>query len=936
MRTPATEPLPRDGDDGSALAVCTIVAKNYLGMARVCCGSFLRHHPGARAFVLLADRAEGLVDSAREPFELLTVEELGIEGFPALAFQYDVLELSTALKPAFLRHLLERRGVSRLVYLDPDVEVFSPMTELGTALEESDIVLTPHVLSPLRDDGRRPNENDLLVAGVYNLGFLALRRSAPSLDLLHWWESRLKEGAFSDPARGLFTDQKWMNLAPGHFPGVRILRHPGYNAAYWNLQERLRLEPDGEGWRINGEPLRFFHFSGFQRKSLECVSRHQDRFRLSDLGRHYRALFSAYSRTLDRAGFEETLRLGYAFGRFDNGARIPDFVRRFYYALGERRDLFGDPFETGREESFFAWLMAPHRNGSPLSRLQIEMLRHRGDVAAAFPDAEGAHTIPFLQWVIEHSGPEMGLDGSWQERFREQLDAVVRARGAEEARADTLRRTTEETRLATSRAALETALAGAAAASAAAARLAVLQALSPPEDGGEPRTELKRWVEAALGRHRYRFLRRRFWDVKGRLSGGRAAPGPTSVSPEPAPLRAAPPTEAPSGLPEPAPPRVRPSPRPFGVNLFGYFDTESGIGEVARGLAAMLEAAKLPHVLVNVEQAWLRRECRPDLRFSGEHPYSVNLLAVNADQAPHVVDHFGLSRSPEQYFVGYWFWELSSFPVAYAGAFSLFDEIWAATDFCLDAFSRAGTIPVVKIPPALELPSAGRRDRSSFGFAESDFVFLYVFDSASVVTRKNPAGAIAAFRQAFDPGDPVRLVLKSTNAPGRTVQALERLAGPSRVQVWNGYLPRGELVDLVNASDAYVSLHRSEGLGLTVLEAMMLGKPVASTDYSGVRDFLRGPLAFPVAHEIVPLRRNHGPYPKGSVWAEPDTAEAARQMRRIHDLRRDVPEWPRIAGRASIEAKRRYGVSETASNLARRLAIIRATIEARRREAAGS
>lgn len=125
-------------------------------------------------------------------------------------------------------------------------------------------------------------------------------------------------------------------------------------------------------------------------------------------------------------------------------------------------------------------------------------------------------------------------------------------------------------------------------------------------------------------------------------------------------------------------------------------------------------------------------------------------------------------------------------------------------------------------------------------------------------------------------------------------------------------------------------------MGLTILEAMMLGKPVASTDYSGVRDFLRGPLAFPVAHEIVPLRRNHGPYPKGSVWAEPDTSEAARQMRRIHDLRRAVPGWPEIAGHASIEARRRYGVAETTPNLARRIAIIRATLEARQGGTTGS
>lgn len=590
---------------------------------------------------------------------------------------------------------------------------------------------------------------------------------------------------------------------------------------------------------------------------------------------------------------------GLEFDSFDNGARIPDLVRRLWRGMGGQRERFGNPFETGREGSFYDWLTSPHRSGSPLTRLQAEILRHRGDVAAAFPDAEGVDAPGYLRWILAYAGPEMGLDDHWLALAREQLDGLVRARDAEAAREEPAEKRRQEPGEASSR-----------------------RRPAGPGQGPEPR------AEAAPGSRRPGFLNR-LRDVVG-LFGARPRPDGRPAPGEAEPTASASASAEATGGAPPAAAAIPAGPGPFGVNLFGYFDTESGIGEIARSLAAMLAAAGVPHVLVNVEQQWLRRECRPGLRFSGEHPFPVNLLAVNADQAPHVVERFGLERSRDRYFVGYWFWELSSFPSVFSGAFPLFDEIWAATDFCHDAFARAGAIPVAKVPPAFELGPAARRERAAFGWTESEFVFLYVFDSASVVARKNPAATVSAFRRAFRPDEPVRLVLKTTNAPAKTVRALERLAGPSRVEVRNGYLARGELLALLNASDAYVSLHRSEGLGLTVLEAMMLGKPVAATGYSGVKDFLEGPLAFPVSHEVVPLLRNHGPYPKGAVWAEPDRSDAARQMRRIFDLRRDDPGWPRVADRAAVEARRRWTVEATAPALARRLDVIRALLEARR------
>jgi glycosyltransferase involved in cell wall biosynthesis len=163
-------------------------------------------------------------------------------------------------------------------------------------------------------------------------------------------------------------------------------------------------------------------------------------------------------------------------------------------------------------------------------------------------------------------------------------------------------------------------------------------------------------------------------------------------------------------------------------------------------------------------------------------------------------------------------------------------------------------------------------------------------------------------------------VLKTTNASARHTRALQRLARGARVRLMNGYLPRPAVVRLIAACDAYVSLHRSEGLGLTLLEALMLGKPVVATPYSGVTEFFAGPTAFPVAFEEVPLRRQHGPYPRGASWAEPDVADAARQMRAVYEAWSSSAARPAEAGRRQRAA---YGVEGTLPAFTARLEEIR-------------
>src|SRR5918998_3044730 len=155
--------------------VCTIIAKNYLAFARVLGRSLAENAPGVRFSVLVIDAHEGYIGPSREPFELITPADLELPEFGRMAAMYDVLELSTAVKPWLLRRLLARADGGSVVYLDPDIEIFSPLDELDERIREHGLVLTPHATAPMPRDGRRPTEQDILIAGAFNLGFIGLR-----------------------------------------------------------------------------------------------------------------------------------------------------------------------------------------------------------------------------------------------------------------------------------------------------------------------------------------------------------------------------------------------------------------------------------------------------------------------------------------------------------------------------------------------------------------------------------------------------------------------------------------------------------------------------------------------------------------------------------------------------------------------------------------
>ncbi len=308
----------------SPLHFCTIVSKNYIAQARTLAESVRVHHPDSSFTVLLVDRPDGYFDPNAEPFTVLPIERLPIPDLPRFCFQYNVLELNTAAKPFFLAQLLKMTRAAKLVYLDPDIVVLHQLDALARLLDEHNVVLTPHLLEPYPLDGKRLHERHILLSGTYNLGFVAVSAGRETDRLLRWWQERMYTGCRDRKKKGMFVDQKWMELAPSYFDGVHILREPGYNIAYWNLHSREITLSEGRVWAA-GRPAYFFHFSGFDPSRPLTLSKHQNRLRMEDLGAAT-LLFADYAERLARHGHAQAVRWPYAFGAFDNGASHSPFL----------------------------------------------------------------------------------------------------------------------------------------------------------------------------------------------------------------------------------------------------------------------------------------------------------------------------------------------------------------------------------------------------------------------------------------------------------------------------------------------------------------------------------------------------------------------------------------------------------------------------------
>lgn len=336
----------------SATVVFTSVAANYLPKARVLAHSLKRTVPEAHFCLMLVDNVPSAFSLDSEPFDsVLSLNDLGLENPLAWAFSHSVVELCTAVKGLATRLLLQREGVDRVFYFDPDMVLFGRFDELERELAGTSILLTPHQSEPESDlEAVMDNEMASLKHGVFNMGFFGVANTPEGRRFAEWWSARLEHFCVDDIGRGLFTDQKWANLIPCFFEDYRILRSPAFNVATWNITTREVQGSMHSGFTVNSESLGFYHFSGFDSGDQALM--------LNKYGAGSAALRELrewYIATCQSAGQNEAGTDSYSYASFSNGDCISPAHRRVYRNRIDLQREFPDPFAADSGEGYQDW-----------------------------------------------------------------------------------------------------------------------------------------------------------------------------------------------------------------------------------------------------------------------------------------------------------------------------------------------------------------------------------------------------------------------------------------------------------------------------------------------------------------------------------------------------------------------------------------------------
>lgn len=337
--------------------------------------------------------------------------------------------------------------------------------------------------------------------------------------------------------------------------------------------------------------------------------------------------------------------------------------------------------------------------------------------------------------------------------------------------------------------------------------------------------------------------------------------------------------------------RIIKTEKEFGINLIGYARAEMGIGESCRIAARSISAVDLPFGIINFigtnparmnDTSWIHKEVT-------EYKYNINIFHINAEQMTEIYAQFGNGIFQDHYNIGFWHWELPDFPDEWEESFSLVNEIWAPSTFVVDSIAIKSPVPVVKIPHSIEVKIENSRDREYFGIPDNRFLFLTMYDLKSYQERKNPQAAIHAFKKAFHSNDlNVGLVIKVNSADSKSddlKELHELIGGYKNIYLLERTLSRNDTNALISVIDSYISLHRSEGFGLGLAEAMYLGKPVIGTNWSSNTDFMTPDNSCLVDYELIQLNHDHGPYKSYQCWADPNVNHASEYMRKLFNDR---------------------------------------------------
>ena len=343
--------------------IFTSITANYLPKARVLATSVKRFHPDAKFHLMLSDVIPQSIAIENEPFDsIITIDELPIPEQKAWIFKHSIVEMCTGVKPIAFQEIFQRYNCDKVIYLDPDIAVLNPLDSITEKLDYYSVLLTPHQTSP-EESNEAVLDNELcsLRHGVYNLGFLAVRNSQDGRAFLKWWSKRCLDFCYDNIPQGMFTDQRWVDLAPAFFTDIHILRKPIYNVATWNLTHRKVTGSLEEGILVNGEPICFYHFSGFDSGAQELM--------LKKYGSSSKVLFNLrewYIAQCEEMGQSIFGKIPCVYSYFENSELITKEQRLLYRDRIDLQQAYPDPFSTEKtpDHSYLNWYTY-HRDYEP-------------------------------------------------------------------------------------------------------------------------------------------------------------------------------------------------------------------------------------------------------------------------------------------------------------------------------------------------------------------------------------------------------------------------------------------------------------------------------------------------------------------------------------------------------------------------------------------
>lgn len=821
---------------------CTIVARNYLAFARVLAKSYSKHNKG-EFVVLVLDGLDEIPDDDRNLFTVITPNEIGIDLDELLKMRliYSVMEFATAVKPWLINTLL-KRGAANVMYLDPDIMVFEPLDEIYKYSSESGIVLTPHVTKPMSRDNKLPGEMDIQISGIYNLGFIAV--SSGSDEFLTFWMDRLKRDCVVDIPKSLFVDQRWIDFVPGIF-ACKILTDTSYNVAYWNIDQR-ELTDKNDKFFIDGEPLHFFHFSGYNPNNSYVLSKYQGAKPRIRPGSHdsLQKICDLYKENLLENDYLEVSKFKYQYDTTPSGITITPPLRKLYRnaLLKYERDDFAtkeppNPFVEGQEHQFIDWLNEP---ADPIAiPVDPRIITNR---------------IGVLNLLLGENLAARAII-HFAKRVKTQRDKIRRVK-IKQGKTPEVFRTSIDSQNDLS-------------------KLTITRYL---ESVWRQRPDLMNAFPDPFNRDKEEFLN---WVS---VSGVKECV--PEVLSHGAPRKAVITRPDSSNKITPINPVQFESEknRRHGVNVVGYLTTESGKGEEARNLISSIQAAGITYAAFDLSGTVSRRGHRFTDWGENRYDLDINILSVNADRLSPTAIELGGGFFSERHTIALFAWETEDFPPSMVHAFDHIDEIWANSSFAQKAIAANTKLPVYAFPLPVQVPmQVDEFDFNKFDIPQNRFKFLFCFDFLSLVERKNPLGLLKAFDEAFKPNEGPILILKTLNDkfyPKAQSVYEEALKRPD-VFILDQYLSDKDRFSLMASVDCYVSLHRAEGFGLTLAESMALGKPVIGTGYSGNMEFMTEENSFIVPYDKCRIPPHTPPYVENGLWANPDLKLAAQYMRQV-------------------------------------------------------